>query len=78
MSSPNRSWSAIWHRWKLFLLDHYLRHSPARAAAVLYAKTRDLAQHTILADILSSAQRRGGIGEGLGSMGWDAPTVHSH
>jgi methylenetetrahydrofolate dehydrogenase (NADP+) / methenyltetrahydrofolate cyclohydrolase len=32
----------------------------------------------LIKNTLSSAQRRGGVGEGIGSMGWDAPTVHGH
>jgi methylenetetrahydrofolate dehydrogenase (NADP+)/methenyltetrahydrofolate cyclohydrolase len=32
----------------------------------------------LIKNTLSSAHRRGGEGAGIGSMGWDAPTVLGH
>jgi hypothetical protein len=32
----------------------------------------------LIKNTLSSAHRRGGEGAGIGSMGWDAPTVQGH
>ena len=32
----------------------------------------------LIKNTLSSMHRRGGEGAGIGSMGWDAPTVYGH